>query len=117
VQNDRLVTFNGLDFDLPFLMVRSAILGVKNPWGGTLVQRYKTQYHFDVRAVLTQWSSRGKGTLAEWLDAFGLAGKTGSGADVYPLVQQGRITEVAQYAAADAARTLLLYELVAPVFE
>lgn len=115
--NDRLVSFNGLQFDAPFLLVRSSILGVRCPWGSTLTKRYSTTYHFDVRAVLTQWNPSAKGTLNDWLAAFGLPQKTGSGADVYRMYREGRVQEIGEYAAGDAARTLQMYEQVWPVFD
>lgn len=115
--NDLVVTYNGTSFDLPFLATRAAILGVPLRMNfGRLMRRYSTSPHCDVRGVLTQWDSRAKGTLAQWLAAFGLPPKTGSGADVAALAAAGEWDAIGRYAADDAVRTLALYDRIAPYF-
>jgi DNA polymerase elongation subunit (family B) len=116
---DVCVTWNGLTFDFPFLAVRAAILGVDLP--GTFsfapyLRRYVTRPHCDVRAILTQWDSRAKGTLGDWLTAFGLPPKTGHGSDVAALWAGGQFDAIRQYAADDAVRELALYRRVAPYY-
>lgn len=115
-QTPVVVTFNGMGFDVPYLLLRSAILGV-TPTLSTraLSKRYTYDPHYDVRMALCNWDSSRKGTLDDACAAFGLPGKSGSGADVWPLVQAGRWADLAAYAMDDAERTLAIYERLSRV--
>lgn len=114
---DSLVTWNGFDFDVPFLLVRSMIHDVKVPFEGRdLTRRYAQHPHYDVKQVITGWNTRGKGSLDEYLAAFGMPGKVRHGSEVYGMAQQGRWQEIGEYAADDAAKTLALYHRVSRVF-
>lgn len=105
------VTFNGIGFDAPFMLLRSAILGVLPSIDAReLLKRYSYEFHYDVRMALTSWDMRARGTLNDACAAFGIPGKSGSGADVWPLVQAGRFDDLAEYAMDDAERTLTLYD-------
>lgn len=116
--SDPLVTFNGMGFDLPFLAIRSAILGVTpSVIVNHLLRRYSWHPHYDVRMALTNWDQRGRGTMDDACAAFGLPPKTGTGADVWPLVQQGAAETLAAYVQADAERTLALYTKLCRVFD
>lgn len=116
---DRLVTFNGA-FDLRFLVVRSAILGITPHLAngvGHWFQRYRTLPHFDTRAVLTGWDDRQTGKLPEWCAAFGIeSDDTTSGADVYGFAQRGEWDAIAAHCRADVEQTRKLYWRTAPLF-
>lgn len=66
----RFVTFNGLNFDFPFLEMRSLIQSV--PFMQLPKKRYDTTRHYDVRQVLTNWGVRGLGSLRFWCHVFGI---------------------------------------------
>lgn len=114
-----LVTFNGLHFDVPFVLTRAAMHGVsmKGTEPRALLRRYVTQPHCDLRMVLGNWDQRARGSLADWLAAFGLPAKTGSGADVAARWDAGATDEIAAYCAEDARLTGRLYERVREAFD
>jgi hypothetical protein len=109
-----IATFNGLGFDLPFLVTRSIILGVTPVNVADYLRRYQVARHLDCRMVLTNWDQFAKGTMDDWLAALGLPAKTGNGGDVYALVQAGDWDKVRDYAASDAHLTYLMAERLAP---
>ncbi len=91
------ITFNGRTFDIPFLMVRSAIKGVRPtkdlmqgryPWQ----QRNNSAIHIDLIDMLSFYgATRRKGSLHLWSRAFGIESpKSGgvSGEDVGPLFKK-----------------------------
>lgn len=109
--------FNSHGFDFPFLLTRSLILGIAPGIDVTgYLRRYTHTPHFDVRMALTGWDSRQTGTLQDWCDAFGIAGKIGSGSEVYGMVTRGEWDKLVAYAAADVEATAHLVAKVGPTF-
>lgn len=108
-------SFNGKSFDLPFIIARSAILGVQPRMDvSRLLSRYIHVPHFDVMLAL---GGPNKGdNLSAWCEAFGIPGKLGDGSQVYDLVQAGDWTKLAAYAQADADATLALAVRLAPFY-
>jgi hypothetical protein len=111
------ITFNGRIFDVPFLMIRSAILGLK-PTKNLLSNRYLNlqkynAIHVDLLDQLTFYGSfRKKFNLHFWSKAFGLqspkeAGITGD--DVARLYKEGKLEEIAKYNLGDLRATKELY--------
>jgi DNA polymerase elongation subunit (family B) len=84
----RLITFNGKNFDIPYLKIRSAILGIKLYPIST--KRYDTSLHFDVREVLTNFGANQKGTLKQWAIVFGQEPQKDSGKDIHLLTKEER---------------------------
>lgn len=115
---DTFVTFNGRQFDVPFLMVRSAIQGVK-PTKNLLANRY-LQYqpynakHVDLLDQLSFYGAlRRRGSLHLWTRAFGIESPKAQGVtgdDVGSLYKEGRCRDIARYNARDLVATLALYE-------
>ncbi|MFZ1654574.1 MAG: ribonuclease H-like domain-containing protein [Candidatus Moraniibacteriota bacterium] len=115
---DTFVTFNGRQFDVPFLMVRSAVHGVK-PTKNLLANRY-LQYqpynakHVDLLDQLSFYGAmRRKGSLHLWTRAFGIESPKAQGVtgdDVRELFKEGRFKDIARYNARDLVATLALYE-------
>jgi DNA polymerase elongation subunit (family B) len=115
---DTFVTFNGRQFDVPFLMVRSAVQGVK-PTKNLLANRY-LQYqpynakHIDLLDQLSFYGAlRRKGSLHLWTRAFGIESPKAQGVtgdDVRTLFKEGKFKEIARYNARDLVATLALYE-------
>lgn len=115
---DTFVTFNGRQFDVPFLMVRSAIQGVK-PSKNLLANRYLNYQPWNAKHVdlLDQLSFYGamrrKGSLHLWTRAFGIESPKAQGVtgdDVRGLFKEGRYRDIARYNARDLVATLALYE-------
>lgn len=94
-----IVGHNVINFDLRFLWQRCYVHGIRppawlprdpKPWGGEV---------FD---TMTAWAgSSGRVSLDKLARALGLGGKSGSGADVWPMVQAGEWDRLAEYCAQD----------------
>jgi 3'-5' exonuclease len=112
-----VVTFNGRAFDAPYLMLRSAILGVQ-PSRNLMGPRYRLGNHCDLYDVLTFWNaSRMRGGLEFWCCQFGLPSSKNAtrGGDVAALYREGRLDEIARYCLDDARVTAHLFERLRPV--
>lgn len=122
---DGIVTFNGLGFDLRWLLLRSAILRVRpsRTWD---TPRYRPWPCCDLMQILAGWErDRWKG-LAEWCRVFRIPceGKESGmdGSQVYQYVQDGRWDEVEAYCLSDTRATWDLFAVlrengVVPGFE
>lgn len=60
----RLITWNGMGFDLPFIYKRAMILGIdprqfKAPPLSAFTKRYCTERHVDLMQIWSNWSSQG----------------------------------------------------------
>lgn len=70
---ERIVTFNGYDFDLPILRTRCVVLGIKLPNViRSMPHRYSTDKHVDLRNILGGFYRKRTGTLREWCWRFGV---------------------------------------------
>ncbi|HPN54482.1 MAG TPA: ribonuclease H-like domain-containing protein [Candidatus Moranbacteria bacterium] len=115
---DEFVSFNGRAFDVPFLMVRSAIHKIK-PSKNLMANRYlssqpKNARHIDLLDQFTFYGSvRRKGNLHLWSRAFGIESpKAGgvTGDDVGGLFKEKKFMEIAKYNAGDLIATKELYD-------
>lgn len=115
---DEFISFNGRGFDVPFLMVRSAINGIR-PTKNLMANRYlssqpRNAKHIDLLDQLTFYGSvRRKGNLHLWSRAFGIKspkeeGITGD--DVGALFKEKRFFDIAKYNVGDLRATKALYE-------
>jgi hypothetical protein len=107
---DRFVTFNGRSFDGPFLMLRSAALGI--PATKNLVgYRYAIKPHVDLLDVITFF-----GASRKWnLEAFGVESPKEHGMDGYsvgPYYRAGRLREIALYCRRDVEATARLFRKI-----
>jgi len=114
---DTFVTFNGRSFDMPFIMIRSAIHGVR-PTKNLVANRYLNYQPGNAKHIdlLEQFSFYGalrrKGSLHLWTRAFGIESPKAagiSGDDVGVLFAAGRYEDIARYNARDLDATLALY--------
>lgn len=109
---DRFVTFNGRVFDCPYIMTRSAILGIK-PSKNLMPYRYGDD-HIDLYDRLGFFGAvRRTMTLHMWCQAFGIASpKTGdiSGDQVGAAFKDGKYLDIAKYCFDDIRATSKLYE-------
>lgn len=115
---DEFVSFNGRAFDVPFLMVRSAIHKIK-PSKNLMANRYlssqpKNAKHIDLLDQFTFYGSvRRKGNLHLWSRAFGIESPKASGItgdDVGELFREKKFMEIAKYNAGDLRATKELYD-------
>lgn len=113
------VTFNGRTFDIPFMMIRSAIKGIR-PTKDLMQGRYLYQQrnsdatHIDLLDQLTFYgATRKKGSLHLWSRAFGIESPKASGVtgdDVGPLFKAKKYLDIAKYNVGDLRATRALYE-------
>jgi len=107
----RFVTFNGRGFDGPFLMLRSAALGV--PVTRNLVgYRYSLRPHTDLLEAITFFGASRKWNLDFACKAFGVASPKEQGMDgfsVGPFYRAGRLREIALYCRRDVEATAALF--------
>jgi DNA polymerase elongation subunit (family B) len=107
----RFVTFNGRGFDGPFLMLRSAALGIvatRNLVG----YRYALRPHTDLLEVITFFGASRKWNLDFACKAFGVESPKEHGMDgfsVGPYYRAGRIREIAAYCRRDVEATAGLF--------
>ncbi|MFA6135784.1 MAG: ribonuclease H-like domain-containing protein [Candidatus Paceibacterota bacterium] len=115
---EAFVSFYGRGFDVPFLMIRSAILGIK-PSKNLLANRYlnlQPSYakHIDLADQLSFYgASRKKFNLHMWSKAFGIDSpkdKGITGDNVTALYSEGKILDIAKYNLGDLKSTAKLYE-------
>ena len=112
------ITFNGRGFDAPFLMVRSAVHGIR-PTKDLMRGRYLYQHspdavHIDLQDQLTFYgATRRKGGLHLWSRAFGIESPKPSGVtgdDVGRLFKEKKYLDIAKYNVGDLRATKALYE-------
>lgn len=115
---NHFISFNGRTFDVPFLMVRSAILDVQ-PSKNLMANRYLSSQpasavHIDLLDQLTFYGAvRKKYNLHFWCKAFGIPSPKESGItgeDMSMLVREEKYMEMAQYNLGDLLSTKMLYE-------
>jgi predicted PolB exonuclease-like 3'-5' exonuclease len=112
------VTFNGREFDMPFLMIRSAVHKIK-PTKNLLSNRYVSSQLFNAKHVdlcdqLSFYGSvRRKCSLHLATRAFGIESpKAGgvSGDDVADLFREQKFLDIAKYNVGDLVATKKLYD-------
>lgn len=110
----RFVTFNGRGFDGPFLMLRSAALGI--PVTRNMVgYRYALRPHTDLLEVLTFFGASRKWNLDFACKAFGVESPKEQGMDgfsVGPFYRAGRLREIALYCRRDVEATSRLFQKI-----
>lgn len=114
-KNIQFVSFNGLDFDAPFILMRSAHHNV-TPTNRdfTKLKRYTKYPHYDVMQWMANWSY-GRPTL----DVACTLAKVDSpkegevkADEVYDAYLRGEITKIANYCERDVRTTLELYRTI-----
>jgi len=120
-ENDsRFITFNGRQFDGPFLMIRSAVNGVV-PRRDLVGYRYGFHPNCDLREALNFFGTVNARQFKFNLDlackTFGVETSKGEGLDgrsVEAWYRAGRHREIAEYCLDDVRATRELYEKLAP---
>ena len=115
---DYFITFSGRGFDVPFLMIRSAVHGIR-PTKDLMRGRYLYQHspdaiHVDLQDQLSFYGAlRRKGGLHLWSRLFGIESPKTSGItgdDVGLLFKQKKFIDIAKYNVGDLRATKELYE-------
>ncbi len=110
---DQVITFNGRNFDIPFLMLRSAMLQVK-PCMNFIQSRYSLTNHVDLLDQFTFYGLVRKFNLDFYCNAFGIESpksKGITGMDVKELYKAGRVKDIAIYCGDDIKATYELYKV------
>lgn len=115
-----LVSFNGRNFDSPFLMLRSALLGIRpsiNLMEGT---KFNYRQHTDLIDEFTFYqptnffSAKKRFNLDFYTRAFGIESPKSHGIDgtlVPQLFKEGRYREIAEYCLGDVVATWELFKI------
>lgn len=112
------VTFNGRGFDVPYLMIRSAIKGIR-PSANLMSNRYlglqRGARHFDLQDLLSFYGALWKRPKLHFVtEAFGIESpKKGGmdGAEVPQAFADKRYLEIARYCMDDVRATKKLFEI------
>ena len=118
--DSRIITFNGRQFDGPFLMIRSAINGVV-PKRDLVSYRYQLHPNCDLREALNFYGTTNSRQFKFNLDlackVFGVPTSKAEGIDgrsVETWYRAGRHREIADYCLDDVRATAELYEKLVP---
>lgn len=122
--NPRLVSFNGRNFDLPTIMLRSLRYNLsaesyfetasefdrtKNKWENYRA-RYSENFHIDLLDTLSNFGAVRGLKLDVLCKMAGIVGKFDTkGDDVYKLFYAGQYRQIAQYCQSDVLNTYWLY--------
>ncbi|MFN0159503.1 MAG: ribonuclease H-like domain-containing protein [Bacteroidota bacterium] len=107
----QFITFNGRSFDCPFLMLRSAMLGIK-PSRNLIPYRYSANESCDLMEQLTFYGAFRKFNLDFYCKSFGIKSPKAegiTGLDLGPLYYEGRYREIAEYCLGDIKATTELF--------
>ena len=116
-QDLRFVHYNGLNFDVPFLMIRAAIHGlpIQNPRFLNL-RRFSYDPHVDVMQFLSRWQREGI-SLELASHSFGIPSpKEGqvTGDSVAAAFERGELAAVSDYVMRDVEATYQLFLKIKP---
>lgn len=115
VSYDTFVTFNGQQFDVPFLLLRSVTNKVK-PSVELNQKRYLAQqtspYHVDLQDELSFYGATRRSQLHLYCRSFGIESPKNevSGDDVAELFREKKFRDIATYNAKDVLATMELYK-------
>jgi len=110
------ITYNGLSFDVPFILKRSMVhklVPTNKPFLDT--RRFSKYPHFDVKAVLSDFDRYNSCTLKLACEHLGIPSpKEGEIAakDVAKAFKQGRIDAIAEYCLKDVQATFDAYKII-----
>lgn len=110
---DTLVTFNGREFDCPYIMMRSAINKVKAT-RNLMPYRYSDKEHIDLLEQLTFYRATRKFNLDYYCKRFGITSPKSEGVtglDVPIMFKEKQYEEIAQYCMRDVIATGELFKI------
>jgi len=108
------ISFNGINFDVPFILKRSMAHSLK-PTSNSFVdlKRFSTKPHFDVKLIFGDWDKYAVGTLRLVCEHLGIESpKEGvvKAENVENEYKLGNINEIADYCLKDVMATYQAYE-------
>ncbi len=109
---NQFITFNGRGFDCPFIMIRSALLGIR-PTRNLVPYRYDSSVHCDLLDQMTFYGVVRKYNLDFFCKAFGIESpksKGITGLDLARLFEERRFREIAEYCLGDVIATAELFK-------
>lgn len=116
--NTKMVSFNGFNFDIPWIRIRSLVNGIKMGKRGMSyffnINQFKNTPHVDLMVAIKGDKFLPNITVGLDLacDAFGIpTPKDGiDGSEVYKFYKDGRLNEIVEYVKRDVYSTGMLYE-------
>jgi len=108
------ITYNGRTFDIPFLMQRSLILGIK-PSKNLDSPRFRVKPHCDLMDILSFFGATRPYSLSFWCKTLGITDPKAEGVDgseVGGLYEAGKYEDIARYCMRDVAATSELFLLL-----
>jgi len=113
-KNIRFIHYNGLGFDIPFLIVRAAHHGIEvNNWNFKDLRRFSYKSHIDLMMFLCNWNNYNAISLDITCRSFGVPSpKKGEvkGDTVAKAFEEGNIPAVEEYVMRDVEATHKLFE-------
>ncbi len=109
---DHFITFNGRSFDCPFLILRSAMLGVKATRDLMAGTRFTHPGHTDLMEEFTYYGTTRRFNLDFYCKAFGIESPKShgvTGMDVNRLFAEREYRKIAEYCLGDVRATAELY--------
>ena len=110
---EKVISFNGRYFDLPFIMIRSALKKIK-PTVNLMKYKYDSSHHIDLLEQLTFFGLTKKFNLDFYCYAFGIESpksKGITGMEVKELYKAGRVKDIAIYCGEDVKATYELFKI------
>lgn len=109
------ISYNGLDFDVPYILARSMRYNITpTNKSFTMLRRYSKEPHYDVMRWISNWNFRSP-TLDVACDLVGIPSpKDGAikAENVEQAYKDGKINEIKTYCEKDVKTTLKLYRVV-----
>ena len=113
-KNIRFIHYNGLGFDIPFLIVRAAHHGIEiNNWNFKDLRRFSYKSHIDLMMFLCNWNNYNAISMDIACRSFGIPSPKGgevAGDTVAKAYEEGNIPAVEEYVMRDVEATHNLFE-------
>lgn len=107
----RIVTFNGKQFDIPFLVNAAVRLGVSMPIRALLLtNKYSNEHHTDMRNILTNFQQFGRGTLGQWASRLGINPPYGDGSQIAGWYLDGDFEQIGKHSMSNVQATYEIYK-------
>jgi len=115
--NEKYVHYNGLDFDVPYIMFKCAQYGIDPPSSFCNLTRFRTYPHYDIMQVLSAWG-KFPISLAEAALTFGIHNSKEElgGLDTLDFLLQATDEQILKYNKEDVKTTYELFKKVYNVY-